>query len=863
MPTAAAVPGRRRWAALLCVLTASALVVSRLIDRPRYLYYFDNVNFALAIKHFDPRLHQPQPPGYPLFVALLKLLNGLFHDPNRALIISGLIGSALGLAFLWIWASGMFGKPAGWIAVALLIAHPVFWLAGIANPVRTFLVVIVAASAALGWRSLTRERPLRWFYGMSAALGLMAGFRPECLLLLFPLWIATGLFRKIGARSWLAASTILCLATLAWLAPLIARMGGAASTYRFFIDYLGENSRGYTWAFGATVAASLTTVRRASIWNFSMTIAWLWAVPLAWRTLRARWSRAHSLSLLCSFVPPFLFHAFVHVRNVDQTLISIPALCVVGGAVMASVRPRIAMTAGVALAVLFSGWNYLRPMFSDMDEASRETVRRMNDATESTMAALQQLRSDRDALLLWDDSNVTWRQVAYYFPADRLLDLRRDIPEWITSNDGTPAVSSDGAVMIPGVPKLVMGVSDSHARALLSLPGAERLGPLLLLPWRPAAEMQVGPHRLRALPSQASRFVPIAPCRIVDTPNANQQPEGLSVAGGTSHDFAIRNGACKIPANATAYSFHITVTPHAPLGFVTLWPAGQTRPVVATLAATDQQIRSNGAIIAGGTNGAISLYSAAAAKIVLDLNGYFVPADEGNGLDFYPLAPCRVAEAQKLAAARTFTVRQSSCGIPEAAQAYSLNVAAAPRGASGGLTIWPTGKPRPADSTITTRAGLREMNTAIVPAGGNGSLDVYATAKTEVTIDVNGYFAPPASGGLSFYSLVSCRVLDTRLPGGSPPFRGNRRVDVRASGCGAPASARAYVLNATVVPSEPVKELRLSAWNDPEPQATGLCAADGSVTSNLVFVQSQDGAVDAFASNPTHLVLDLFGYFAP
>src|SRR5205807_1117754 len=163
----------------------------------------------------------------------------------------------------------------------------------------------------------------------------------------------------------------------------------------------------------------------------------------------------------------------------------------------------------------------------EMDDASRETVRRMNDATGSAMAALQQLRSDRDALLVWDDSDVTWRQVAYYFPANRLLDLRRDTPEWFRSNEGTPAVSSDGAIIVPAVPKLVLGVSEDHARALAALPAAERLGPLLMLPWGPAAEIHLGRHRLRARQSNASHFVPIAPCRIGDTSKLSGQPGGL------------------------------------------------------------------------------------------------------------------------------------------------------------------------------------------------------------------------------------------------------------------------------------------------------------------------------------------------
>src|SRR5512133_989668 len=30
----------------------------------------DSINFALGLRHFDPALHQPHPPGYPVYMLL-------------------------------------------------------------------------------------------------------------------------------------------------------------------------------------------------------------------------------------------------------------------------------------------------------------------------------------------------------------------------------------------------------------------------------------------------------------------------------------------------------------------------------------------------------------------------------------------------------------------------------------------------------------------------------------------------------------------------------------------------------------------------------------------------------------------------
>ncbi len=87
-------------------------------------------------------------------------------------------------------------------------------------------------------------------------------------------------------------------------------------------------------------------------------------------------------------------------------------------------------------------------------------------------------------------------------------------------------------------------------------------------------------------------------------------------------------------------------------------------------------------------------------------------------------------------------------------------------------------------------------------------------------VDVDGYFAIPGSGGLSFYPLTPCRVVDTRHVGNGQPFTGELTVDVENSPCGPPATSQGYVFNATVVPQGPLSYLTL--WPDPAAAANGL-----------------------------------------
>ncbi|HUI83663.1 MAG TPA: choice-of-anchor D domain-containing protein [Candidatus Binatia bacterium] len=67
----------------------------------------------------------------------------------------------------------------------------------------------------------------------------------------------------------------------------------------------------------------------------------------------------------------------------------------------------------------------------------------------------------------------------------------------------------------------------------------------------------------------ALRFVPVSPCRVVDTRNALGTFGGPAIAGQSARDFPLPQGSCGIPASAAAYALNITVVPHGPLGYLT------------------------------------------------------------------------------------------------------------------------------------------------------------------------------------------------------------------------------------------------------------------------------------------------------
>jgi uncharacterized repeat protein (TIGR01451 family) len=377
---------------------------------------------------------------------------------------------------------------------------------------------------------------------------------------------------------------------------------------------------------------------------------------------------------------------------------------------------------------------------------------------------------------------------------------------------------------------------------------------------------------LTLVEGQALRFVPITPCRIADTRNATGAFGGPAISTGTSRDFTIPNSACGVPSTAQAYSLNVAVVPSGRLGYLTLWPTGQTRPLASTLNSLDGRIKSNAAIVPAGTGGAVSVFASDATNVILDINGYFVLATDPSALAFYPVTPCRIADTRTATAplggpslgggtSRTFPILSSTCSLPATAQAYSLNFAAVPGGHPlGYLTAWPTGQTRPVVASLNAPTGTVAANAAIVKAGTNGAIDIFASDATNLVIDINGYFAPMSTGGLSLYGMTPCRVLDTRQPAGSPPIT-SLDVAVSASACGIPSNAQAHVLSVAVVPPGSLGYLTLWPQGQARPVVATLNALDGAITSNLAIVPTTNGSISAFASDPTHLILDISGYF--
>jgi len=205
--------------------------------------------------------------------------------------------------------------------------------------------------------------------------------------------------------------------------------------------------------------------------------------------------------------------------------------------------------------------------------------------------------------------------------------------------------------------------------------------------------------------------------------------------------------------------------------------------------------------------------------------------------------------------------------VPGDATSVVLNVTVTEAEASGFATVFPCGSPIPTASTINFIAGSTVANMAIAKIGDGGAVCVFSNVPTELVVDVDGYF--PAV--TSYHSLVPARLLDTRpgestidslfLGAGIRPAGTVTELQVTGRG-GVADAASTVVLNATVTEPTSPGFVTVFPCGIAMPLASNLNYRAGSTVANAVVAGvGAGGKVCVYNSSPTHLVVDVVGFF--
>ncbi|MFN7934547.1 MAG: hypothetical protein U0R19_14545 [Bryobacteraceae bacterium] len=133
---------------------------------------------------------------------------------------------------------------------------------------------------------------------------------------------------------------------------------------------------------------------------------------------------------------------------------------------------------------------------------------------------------------------------------------------------------------------------------------------------------------------------------------------------------------------------------------------------------------------------------------------------------------------------------------------------------------------------------------------------------------------PPPAGGLVFVPLAPCRVMETRAvynfegrvgAFGPPALAGGETRTMNLPGsnvCAIPATAKAYVLNVTLIPSAGVNFATVWAAGEARPNVWTVRSLDAQVVANTAIVKAgTNGGVSVYVSDGTDMLMDISGYY--
>ncbi len=381
----------------------------------------------------------------------------------------------------------------------------------------------------------------------------------------------------------------------------------------------------------------------------------------------------------------------------------------------------------------------------------------------------------------------------------------------------------------------------------------------------------VSTELVSAAPTGASAFRGLDPVRILDTRNGARP-------GANSSTVLTVAGVNGVPANATSVVLNVTAYQPDREGFITVHPWGEGLPNTSNVNMRDSRtIVPNLVTTKVGTWGNIVLYASVATHIIVDVFGYYVPANSSREGRFVPTTPQRLLDTRhtsRVAPDGRVTVPRPWF-VPADTEGMVLNVTAVNSGMRpNGFAYWtalPAGGVVPDTSNLNImRAGQIIANQVIVKPSASG-VDFYSYAGGDIIVDFLGYYTGPsaASSDVGLYVPVTpARLLDTRSSP-NPLGRGvtvhhGWSVEVGTGGvAGVPVGgASAVALNVTMTRALDDGFVTVYPAGQPRPDASNINADRSGVTApNHVQVQNASRGVTLYSFGGADLIVDIFGWF--
>jgi 4-amino-4-deoxy-L-arabinose transferase-like glycosyltransferase len=234
--------------------------------RSRFPYEWDSASYILGARHFDVYRHHPHPPGYPLYVLILKGMRFFTADLNAAQVVVAFAFTGAATIGMYRLARRWYGASAAVFAAALLLfSPPVVLYNAVAStyPIDLLTSVLLGGLAARLW---TGEKDVgHWAV---FALAALAGFRESGAVFLTPLvGIALARAYRADVVRWCQSAVLGAVVAASWYVPTAMMHGGVIAYQR----HCNATIHGYfaqlSVLYGAPKATHLAMLYNAVHWS--------------------------------------------------------------------------------------------------------------------------------------------------------------------------------------------------------------------------------------------------------------------------------------------------------------------------------------------------------------------------------------------------------------------------------------------------------------------------------------------------------------------------------------------------------------------------------------------------------------------
>lgn len=379
-------------------------------------------------------------------------------------------------------------------------------------------------------------------------------------------------------------------------------------------------------------------------------------------------------------------------------------------------------------------------------------------------------------------------------------------------------------------------------------------------------------------PGRGGAYTPVVPARLMDTRKA------LGAAGPVAAGRVVALqilGRGSVPTTGVAaVVLDVTVTQPKSSGYITVFPAGGSRPPTSNLDFSAGQTISNLVVAPVGSLGDVDFYngSGGTVQLVADATGWFASGGGVSGGGFLPVSPARLMDTRANVGATgpvgpghsiTLIVGGRG-GIASTAAGVVLNVTVTQPKSSGYITVFADGASRPPTSSLDFGAGQTIPNLVVAPLGPDGAVDFYngSSGTVQLVADVMGSFSAGAATSGGFASVGPARLMDTRTNhGATGPVQPGQSVTLTVAGIdGIAPSTAAVVLNVTVTQPKGSGYITVFAHGSSRPTASSLNFNAGQTIPNLAVASlGSGGAVDFYngSGGTVQLIADAVGSLAP